>query len=100
VAMDIIIFLAIVLSIAAFFLNYAIIAIFLITAASLFIILYVARKGLPFSKNILTSFTILSIVLIAALALLYLSSYILSLAIIAVGYLGIISLTVKKAKNI
>jgi undecaprenyl-diphosphatase len=100
VIMDIIIFLAIVLSIAAFFLNYAIIAIFLITAASLFIILYVARKGLQFDKNIVTSFTITSIVLIAALALLYLNSYILSLAIITVGYLAVISLPTANVKNL
>lgn len=96
-----IVFTAITSSIILYYLDDATLTIFILAAATMLVILYVALSKIQVSRNILTAFVFVSIGLISALSTLFLGAYALSLTVVTLTYVAIVTLThVKKVKTI
>lgn len=95
-----IVFTAITSSIILYYLDDATLTIFILAAATMLVILYVALSKIQVSRNILTAFVFVSIGLISALSTLFLGAYALSLTVVTLAYVAIVTIThVKRSQN-
>jgi membrane-associated phospholipid phosphatase len=96
--LSIAVFLGLLMAIVLYFMNYAPLALFVLAAAAIFIIFYVASSGRSYDSDRFTAFTILAIGIIAALSMLYIGVFLLSLITIVVTYLAVIALKIGRKK--
>lgn len=87
------IFLTILVSVVLYFTDYASLAIFTITVASIFIFYYIISSRVRPGRTYVIMFSILALCLIASLSMLYLGSYLLSMVIVLVAYFAVVATT-------
>lgn len=93
-------FLAALLSIILYYLNFGAFVIFILSAASLLIILYTVTAGTRYNSRLVGAFIFTSIGLIASLSMYFLGAYAISLLMIAMAYVICVAYTYKsKGQN-
>lgn len=92
------VFLTIPLAIILYYMGYAELTIFIFTAAAMLVLLYVSAKGMKFDSDLFTAFVILAICLISSISMLFIGASMLSIITIALAYIAILSIKVRKQK--
>lgn len=92
------VFFTILLATVLYYMDYGELTIFILTVAAMMVILYIMATGIQYDRDKFTAFVILAICLISAVSMLYLGAFLLSFITIAVAYVAIISIKVRREK--
>jgi undecaprenyl-diphosphatase len=93
-------FISVILALALYQYGESAPAIFILSAASMFLILYTIVSGMAYNKKFLAAFIFIAAGIIGALALDTLQAYMLSLVVVAIAYIACLALSYSKEKTV